>query len=466
MKKQNYLIIAALIIALATANTIAATGEITPKQVKKLHSTLKMDPHTRAMYNAVTANDASSLALNRDILNNHNEIFSHKIKTKGITNQKSSGRCWLFAGLNVMRPEVIQKHKLKSFEFSQNHLAFYDKLEKANCFLERVIRLRDKDIDDRTLEILLRNPIPDGGYWESVVNLVEKYGAVPKEIMPETNSSSSTSQMNKLISTKLRSDATKLRQMHKEQIPLKQLQKQKEKMLADTYKILVLNLGTPPAEFKWQYEDANSLPSELKTYTPQSFYKDFVNVDLREYVDLFHDPSKETGKHYELSMSTNVIGGDNVNFANISMAQLKAIAQKSVLSDEPLWFSCDVGKDQYKDGIMALGMYDYDSVYKVNMDMTKTERILYRHSVPNHAMVLVGVDIRDEKPTKWLIENSWGSDKGSKGYWTLYDTWFDEYVYSIIVKKKYVPADILKILDQPPIKRPAWDPMFAVVNLN
>ena len=458
-----------VLVFVVTANALAGSGEISPKMVKKLRTSVKMDPHTRAMYNAVTGNDVSSLALNRDIVNSHNEIFSHKIKTKGITNQKSSGRCWLFAGLNVMRPEVVERHKLKSFEFSQNYLAFYDKLEKANCFLERVIRLRDKDIDDRTLEIHLRNPIPDGGYWESVVNLVEKYGAVPKEIMPETNSSSSTSQMNKLISTKLRSDATKLRQMHADEKPLKQLEKRKDKMLAETYKILVLNLGAPPVEFEWRYEDANSLPSEMKTYTPQSFYKDFVDVDLREYVDLFHDPSKETGKHYELGMSTNVIGGDNVNFANIEMEQLKAIAVKSVLDDEPLWFGCDVGKDQYRGdgvGIMAVGMYDFNSVYKINMDMTKTERILYRHSIPNHAMVLVGVDIKDDKPTKWLIENSWGSDKGSKGYWTLYDTWFDEYVYSIIVKKKYVPEEVLKILDKPAEIRPAWDPMFAIVNSN
>jgi bleomycin hydrolase len=423
-----------------------------------------MDTHTRAMYNSITNNDISSLALNREVLRRHNEIFSHKIETKGITNQKKSGRCWLFAGLNILRPKIIENNKLKSFEFSQNYLAFWDKLEKANCFLENIIEFADRDILDREMEFLLRNPIPDGGYWENVVNLIEKYGAVPQEIMPETNSSGNTNLMNDLISRKLRADAVKLRDMHKHKRSLSRLRTEKTKMLDQVYKMLVLNLGQPPTEFQWRFEDANSVVSEIRTYTPKNFYKEFVDVDLRQYVDIFNDPSKEYGKHYSINLTRNVRDGDDAHFANVEMQILKDIAAKAVLDDEPIWFSCDVGKDQSKEhGIMAMGMFDYDSIYMTDMNMTKAERSLFRESVPNHAMVFIGIDMQNDKPAKWLIENSWGDDKGSKGHWTLYDSWFDNNVYSIIVKKKYVPEEILNIYKQPPVMLPPWDPIYSFV---
>ncbi len=450
--------------ALMGTALLAGEGALTPKVVGRIRAEFKMDTHTKSMYNAITNNDITALALNRDILREHNEVFSNKVKAKGITNQKKSGRCWLFAGLNVMRPKVIEKYKLKAFEFSQNHLAFWDKLEKSNVFLENVIRLRGRDIMDRRMELLLRNPVPDGGYWESVVNLVEKYGVVPQEVMPETNSSGNTGLMNKLLARTLRADAVRLRTMHGRKRPVKELRSEKTKMLAEIYKMLVMNLGEPPTEFQWRFEDANSVVSELRTYTPKSFYKEFVGVDLGEYVDLFDDPSKDYGKHYRLSFSRNVHGGQDVHFANIEMEALKAIAAKSVLDKEPLWFACDVGKDQSRDhGIMARSMYDYESIYEIDMTMTKAERALFRESVPNHAMVFVGIDVRDGKPVKWMVENSWGGDKGSKGYWTLYDTWFDLNVYSIIVKKKYVPEEVLKILDQDAVVLPPWDPMFSFV---
>ena len=453
-----------LITILSASSLFAGTGGLTDETISKIRSSFKMDSHTRAMYNAVTNSDISGLALNRDILRQHNEIFSHKIEAKGITNQKSSGRCWLFAGLNVLRPAVIEKHNLKSFELSQNYLAFWDKLEKANSFLEHIIEFRDRDILDREMEFILRKPIPDGGYWENVVNLVEKYGVVPKEIMPETNSSGNTGRMNMLISRKLRADAVKLRQMHGEDKPVKKLRAKKARMMAEVYKMLVMNLGEPPSEFQWRFEDANAVVSELKTYTPKSFYDDFVGVDLRQYVDIFNDPSKPYSKHYAIALTRNLYDGDDAHFANVEMQTLKAIAVKAVLADEPLWFSCDVGKDQSREhGIMAMELFDYDSIYGTKTAMTKAERSLFRESVPNHAMVLIGVDMQNDKPVKWLVENSWGEDKGSKGRWTLYDSWFDTNVYSIIVKRKYVPDEVLKIFEQPAIQRPVWDPAYAFV---
>ena len=453
-----------LVLDFAASSLVADEGALTNEVIDKINSSFEMDTHTRAMYNSITNNDISSLALNREVLRRHNEIFSHKIETKGITNQKKSGRCWLFAGLNILRPKVIENNNLESFEFSQNYLAFWDKLEKANCFLENIIEFADRDILDREMEFLLRKPIPDGGYWENVVNLVEKYGAVPHEIMPETNSSGNTNLMNDLISRKLRADAVKLRNMHKQKRPLRRLRTEKTKMLAQVYKMLVLNLGQPPTGFQWRFEDANSVVSKISTYTPKSFYEELVDVDLRQYVDIFNDPSKEYGKHYSINLTRNIRDGDDAHFANVKMQILKDIAAKAVLDDEPIWFSCDVGKDQSKEhGIMAMGMFDYDSIYMTDMNMTKAERSLFRESVPNHAMVFIGIDMQNDKPAKWLVENSWGDDKGSKGHWTLYDSWFDTNVYSIIVKKKYVPEEILDIYKQPAVKLPPWDPVYSFV---
>ncbi len=453
-----------LVVVFAVSSLFAGKGALTTKAIDKIHSSFEMDTHTRAMYNSITNNDISSLALNREILRRHNEIFSHKIDTKGVTNQKKSGRCWLFAGLNILRPKVIENNNLDSFEFSQNYLAFWDKLEKANCFLENIIKFADRDILNREMEFLLRKPIPDGGYWENVVNLVEKYGVVPREIMPETNSSGNTGLMNALISRKLRADAVKLRNMHEQKKSLKKLREEKTKMLAQVYKMLVLNLGRPPEEFQWRFEDANSVVSKIRTYSPKSFYEEFVNVDLKQYVDIFNDPSKEYGKHYSINLTRNIRDGDDAHFANVKMQILKDIAVKAVLDDEPIWFSCDVGKDQSREhGIMAMGMFDYDSIYTTDMAMTKAQRSLFRESVPNHAMVFIGVDMQKDKPAKWLVENSWGDDKGSKGLWTLYDSWFDVNVYSIIVKKKYVPKEILDIFEQPVIKLPPWDPAYLFV---
>ncbi|MCK4293674.1 MAG: C1 family peptidase [Planctomycetes bacterium] len=453
-----------LAVTLIASSAFADAGALSDQTINKIRSSFKMDTHTRAMYNSITNNDITSLALNRDILREHNELFSHKIKTKGVTNQKSSGRCWLFAGLNTLRPIVIQKHNLKEFELSQNYLAFWDKLEKANCFLENIIEFRKRDMLDREMEFILRKPIPDGGYWENVVNLVEKYGVVPQEIMPETNSSGSTSRMNALIGRKLRADAVKLRKMNEDRKPVKKMRTQKTKMLGEVYRMLVMNLGEPPKKFEWRFEDANSVVSEVKTYTPKGFFEELVGADMREYVNLFNDPSKEYGRHYSINLTRNIRDGDDNHFANVKIEVLKEIASKAVLDDEPVWFGCDVGKDQSREhGIMAMGMFDYDSIYGTDMSMSKAERSLFRESAPTHAMVFVGVDMRQGKPVKWLVENSWGKDKGSDGLWTLYDTWFDTNVYNVIVKKKHVPAEVLKVFEQPAKKLPPWDPAWAFV---
>jgi len=452
-----------LLLGPAAAGLLGGDGSLTPEIAGEIRAAFRMDPHTRAIYNAITNNNTSQLALNRDILRQHNELFSHKIKTKGITAQKSSGRCWLFAGLNVMRPAVIEKYKLENFEFSQNYLAFWDKMEKANCYLEYMIELGKRDPLDRELEKLISNPFSDGGWWEYVVALVDKYGVVPKDVMPETHSSGNTGSMNAVIRRKLKADTLKLRKLCSEGKPLEEIRAAKKRMLAEVYRMLVMNLGQPPTEFRWRYEDKDSKLSEIRTYTPRSFYKEWVDVDLGQYVNICNDPTQEYDKHYRLARLRNVYEREDVHYANVEIAVLKELAMKSVLDDQPVWFAADVGQDQdRKHGIMAVGLYDYGPIYGADTKMTKAERLLYREGTANHAMVFVGVDVENGKPVKWLVENSWGKEAGHEGYWTLYDSWFDEHVYGVIVKKAYVPNHVLNIYKQDPVVLPLWHPMATL----
>jgi bleomycin hydrolase len=419
-----------------------------------------MDNHTRTIYNALTNTDINNLALNRDLINAQNNLFSNKIKAKSITNQKSSGRCWLFAALNVLRPIVIDKYKIENFEFSQNYLSFWDKMEKANCFLEYAIEFRNRDTLDRELEMILKDPIGDGGWWEYAVDLIEKYGVVPKEIMPETNSSDNTGAMNNLIIRRLRADALRIRTLARQGKKVEQLRAEKESMLGEIYRILVVNLGQPPTEFQYRYQIKDSTLSDYGIYTPLSFYKDFVNAYLHEYVTIFNDPTKAYGKHYRMKMGRNMYDRPEIDYVNAEIGALKEAAQKMIVDSQPVWFSCEVGTDQNSNrGLMVLDLYDYNSIYNIDFKMTKAEALTTHEITTSHAMVLVAVDIKDGKTTKWQVENSWGSDNKSAGYWTMYDDWFDRNVFCVVVKKKYLPESILNVFKEEPIDRPAWDIM-------
>ncbi len=452
-----------LLAIVATAVVSADDGGLSPADITELQGSFHMDGRTRVIYNSVTNGDIKNLALNRDIVRRNNSHYSHKIKTEGVTDQKSSGRCWLFASLNVLRPAVIEKHNLDGFEFSQSYLAFWDKIEKANCFLEYAIELGDRDPLDRELSLLLRSPFPDGGWWSHTVNLIEKYGVVPKEIMPETNSSSNTRSMNRIIGRKLKLDAIKLGEMKRAGKSVEQMRAAKRKMLTEVYRMLVVNLGEPPREFAWRYVDKDKKLSEAKSYTPQAFYRDWVGVDLGEYFILCSDPSNDFGKHYQVRHSRTLYDRDDPHYVNVEIDVLKRAAIKSLLDDEPVYFGADVGNDQDREhGIMAMGVYDYETLFDVDLQMSKAQRLLAYEGAPGHAMVLIGVDLQDDKPVKWLVENSWGSSNGDDGFWNLYDSCFDEHVYAVVVKKTYVPKDVQKILDQPVTVLPPWHPMMVL----
>ena len=437
-------------------------GCITSEMLQKIQADSQKLESSKALINAVTNNDIKKLALNREHLGRIDHHFAVKIETKGITDQKSSGRCWLFTGLNVLRPKVIQKYNLKNFEFSENYCFFWDQLEKANLFLEGIIETRSRKIDDRKVEWLFKHPISDGGVWNMVVALVEKYGVVPKEAMSESQQSENTRTMNRLLRRKLREDGLVLRQMHKQKKAVRELRGAKNDMLGEIYHMLCIHLGVPPKEFTWRYEDKDGNLSEARTFTPQEFYREIVGVNLLDYVMLMNDPTRDYYKLYEIEYDRNMVDKPNWTYVNLPTEELKEFAKSSILNGEAMYFSCDVGKQLNRDeGFLSLENYDYGSIYGVQFGMSKKERILTFDSGSSHGMALVGVDtLENGKSTKWLLENSWGKDAGHDGYLTMTDAWFDEYMFRLVVLKEFVTPEVLAVLDQKPIKLKPWDPMY------
>ena len=454
MKKT--ILLAALLFS-ATAFAQNPKGGISADMLKDLKGAYEGNATEKALHNALNAASINVLAASADKLAMIDTHFSDEVKTKGRTNQLSSGRCWLFTGLNVLRARMIQKHDLGAFTFSQNYLFFYDQLEKANLFLQGIIDTADKPMEDRTVDWLFSNPIGDGGQFTGVSNLVMKYGVVPSDVMPETLNANNTSQMRTQLATKLREDGLRLRAAKAKERPAMKVQ-----MLKEVYRILALCLGVPPTEFTWaRYNSKGEFVSE-KTYTPKSFYQEFIGEDLENnYIMVMNNPTVEYGKVYEIEYDRHVYDGQNWVYLNLPIERIKEMAIASIKDNTALYFSCDVGKFlDRKRGIADLGNFDYESLMGVTFGMDKKERILTHASGSTHAMTLIAVDLKDGQPQKWMVENSWGADSGYRGNIIMTDEWFNEYMFRLVVEKKYVPADIMALMNQKPILLPAWDPMF------
>lgn len=432
--------------------------------VTKIKKSVTIDASFRARQNAVTSNGITKLAENRENAGKVDTYFSDKVKTKGITNQKSSGRCWLFTGLNFVRPRVIDKLNLSEFEFSQNYSFFWDQLEKSNLFLEIIISTASKPMDDKTVEWAFKNPIGDGGQWTTFADIVTKYGVVPKQIMPETEQSDNTGKISSLLTTKLRGYGLELRDMVAARKKTEAVAARKIEMLGDVYRILSISLGTPPDSFSWRFKDKDDKISTPKTYTPLSFYKEMLGIDMNDYIMFMNDPTREYNKVYEIEYDRNMADGKNWKYINISVEELKKMAITSIKANEALYFSCDVGKFLLKEnGSLDINNYNYSDLFETSFPMNKTQRIKSFDSGSSHAMTLTGVDLdANGKPTKWLIENSWGPSYGFNGQLIMTDEWFNEYFFRLVVNKTYVPAEIQKLLSQPAIKLPPWDPMFLM----
>lgn len=421
------------------------------------------------MADIIASRNVKDVALNRELVNRHNDFINHELKTGDITNQKSSGRCWMFAGFNVLRPKVMGHLDVKTFEFSENYLMFWDKMEKSNMFLQNMIDMASRPLDDRELQIVIDGPLGDGGWWTYFTGLVEKYGVVPKDVMPETYNSSASGTMNRMISLKLGQMGVELRQFVRDGNPVKDAITQKEAMLTQIFDMLVLNLGRPPVEFDWRYEteDTTVEGSIEEHFTPASFYKKVLPDGLAGYVAIFNYPGKEFYKNYSLRQSRNIYDEPNFTILNLPIDSLKHYALKSVLDSTPVWFACDVGKENYgKKGIFARDIYNYEEIYNLKFDLPKKDLIQMGMITPNHAMTFMGVDTVGSRAQKWLVENSWGKDRGVDGKWCMYDGWFDRYMFGVIIEKKYLSKELRKLAKQTPIDLPPWDPMYELNRLD
>ena len=441
-----------------------SSQSITEKELQEIQSSFKEDPATKAIQNVLTSNaNITANALNNSLQGKIDHYFKYRVNVKGITDQKSSGRCWMFTSMNVLRPSIIEKYNLSDFDFSHNYLYFWDIFEKSNLFLENIIATSKESFDDRTVEYLFKSPVSDGGVWNLYYNLGQKYGVVPQEVMPETAHSNNTRQMINLVNEKLRRGGYNLREQAASGKKTQELRNEKATILKDVYRILVLCLGEPPKQFTWRYKDKNGSVKELSSYTPQQFYKEITPEDYSpsNYIMIMNDPTREYYKLYEIQNYKNTIEGINWIYLNLPNEDIKKAALASIKSNEPMYASCDVGKQMNREsGILDPEMYDYESLLGVNLSMDKKARILTRQSGSTHAMTLVGCDTdMSDQPIKWEFENSWGAASGNKGYLTFTDKWFSEYMFRIVVHKKYLDAKAQNCLTQKPIQLPMWDYM-------
>ena len=454
-----------LLLAPAALLTAQTTGGISAGMLEQIKKAQPQDAGQQALRNAVTGASLQSLAMPMSARSAGDTHFSHRVRTKGITDQQQSGRCWLFTGLNVMRSRMITKYNLGAFEFSQSYCFFYDQLEKSNLFLQSAIDLAKLPMDDKKVDWLFHNPLSDGGTFCGVQDVVTKYGLVPAEVMPETFSANNTSQMSTLIATKLREYGLELRAMVANGAKAKALNDRKTQMLGTVYHMLSLCLGEPPVSFTWTRKDAQGNPVDTREYTPLSFYQTYVGADLKgNYVMLMNDPSRPYHKTYTIDMDRHSYDGMQWTYLNLPMEEIKAMAIASIKDSTMMYYSCDVGKFlNSKTGVLSLGNFDYASLMGTTFPMNKADRIRTFASASSHAMTLVAVDLdANGKPKKWMVENSWGPSSGYQGHLIMTDEWFDEYSFRLVVERKYVPAATLELLKQKPTVLPAWDPLFQM----
>lgn len=439
-------------------------GGISDGMLLRIRASYEDTPADRALRNAICNNDIRKLVVNQPNQGEIDTYFSHRVPSKGVTDQQQSGRCWLFSGLNVLRARMIARYGLGAFEFSQNYCFFWDQLEKANLFLQGVIDTRDAPREDRTVEWLFKNPLSDGGQFTGVADIVSKYGLVPKEAMPETYSSEHTAQMASLLKLKLREYGLSLREAARDGAEKAELESRKTEMLGVIYRMLVLNLGEPPVRFTWTRRDAEGRPVDTREYTPRSFFETYVADDLTgNYVMLMNDPTRDYYECYEIDYDRHVYDGRNWTYVNLPVEEIKRMAVASIRDSTMMYFSCDVGK--FLDsgcGLLDVDNFDYESLMGTTFGMDKRRRVESFASGSSHAMTLVAVDLdADGRPKKWMVENSWGPSSGYKGHLIMTDRWFDEYMFRLVVERKYVPQRVLDVLKQKPVRLPAWDPMFA-----
>ncbi len=462
MRMKGSIILSAM---LAAYGTCQAQTDITPKVLETLENSYTPTPADKALRNAISSVSINSIALNQDNTQAKDTHFSVEVANSGISDQMGSGRCWLFTGTNVLRNKAMKTLGVKDFFFSQVYLFFYDQLEKSNLFLQGVIDTRGKEQDDQMVRWLFQNPISDGGTYTGVADLVSKYGLVPQDVMAETYVSNSTSEFDSHLKRKLREYGMQLRGKAAAGASEKELQATKVEQMKTIYRMLVTAYGTPPKEFTWAPKKDGKAAGEPKKYTPLQFYKEVCQdgEDLyADYVMLMNDPSRPYGEVYEIDYDRHLYEGHNWLYVNLDIDDLKAPVIASLKDSCQMYFSCDVGKFlNRKTGFLDLKNYDYGSLLGTDFGMDKKQRIQSFDSGSTHAMTLMAVDLdKDGNAKKWKVENSWGPSSGMNGYLVMTDEWFGEYMFRVVVNRKYCGKDITDLLKREPVKLPAWDPMF------
>jgi bleomycin hydrolase len=437
--------------------------DITDSQIDAYRAAFSADPSARVAQNAVCGRDVQSLSLSRQQVQSMDDSFSVKLDAWSVTNQKRSGRCWLFAALNFLRLGTMKKLNVKEFEFSQSHIHFWDKLERSNHFLESIIQRADRPIDDRTIHFMLSDPIGDGGQWNMAMNLIRKHGLVPQAAFPESHSSSETRWMNATLKEILRTTASELRGLIEAGSTADAVRAHKEARMTDIWRVLCIHLGTPPERFDWQWRDKDDAFQRAGEMSPQEFVAEYVTVDWEDYVCLVHDPRNAFYQTYTVDGLQNVAGGPPVAYLNIPIEEMKAIAQRLLEEGTAVWMGCDVGKQMDRDrGLWDAELFETQALYGVQYGMDKATRLRFGQTMMTHAMLFTGVDVVDGQTRRWRVENSWGSDNGVKGFYTMNDNWFDAYMFEIAAPSSHLSDQMREGLKTEPVVLPAWDPMGSL----
>ncbi|KAM5181732.1 bleomycin hydrolase [Mantella aurantiaca] len=436
---------------------------------------LKSEPRFLLAQNVATCSDPLEVCLQRQTVQDSVHVFQHAIPAEGkpVTNQKNSGRCWIFSCLNVMRLPFMKKFNIEEFEFSQSYLFFWDKIERCNYFLNAYVETAhlNEPIDGRLMQFLLSNPTNDGGQWDMLVNLIEKYGVIPKKSFPESHTSEATRRMNDILNHKMREYCLRLRNMVSSNSTKEEISAALDTMIEEVYKVVSICVGSPPETFTWEFRDKEKTYHKIGPLTPQDFYKEHVKpvYDVEEKICLVNDPRPQNkfGKLYTVQYLGNMVEGRKTQYNNQPVEILKKLAAASIKDGEAVWFGCDVGKHFHgKLGINDMNIFDHELVFGVSVkNLNKAERLIFGDSLMTHAMALTAVTEKEGEEgqcEKWRVENSWGDDRGNKGYLIMTDEWFSEYVYEVVVDKKHVPEEVLEVLKQDPVVLPAWDPMGAL----
>lgn len=431
-----------------------------------LHEDVMQDSKKRVVRNACTKNDISTISRCFEAECANPYVFSVDNKTQAAVSQEQSGRCWIFSAMNVLREMVAKKYSIKHFELSQNYIAFYDKLEKANWFMECALKEIDSPSDSEVMRFLLQSPVGDGGQWNMLVSIVEKYGLCPKSTFPETYQSSHTRNMNSILNLRLRkfvADTRKLKAQGKEE----EIPAYKEETLKEIYSLLTSCFGVPPKSFTFEYYDEKDVPHAEYNITPLDFYHTWLGVDLHDYVNVIHSPTQDKPYYskYTVKYLGNVVDGEPISLLNIPLEDFKEAIIAQLKAGELVWFGCDCGKDGDREkGLWDDQAFDYEGTFDMHLDMSKADMLQYGQSAMNHAMVFTGVNLVDGKPTRWKIENSWGNKIANEGYFIASDTWFDKYMYVAAIHKKYLSDKALKALESETKEVAPWDPFGTLAD--